>query len=99
MKKLGIDEIINNATAPIAEVIGRFVFFKISVADAELPLVVVWLVAGAVFFTFYTGFIGIRGFKHALQLVRGDYTDPNSKGEVSHLQALATAVMLEGHIE
>ena len=92
MKALEIDETINNATAPIAEVIGQFVFFKISVADAELPLVVLWLVAGAVFFTFYTGFIGIRGFKHAIQLVRGDYTDPNSKGEVSHLQALATAV-------
>ena len=88
----GIDETINNATAPVAVAIGKIVFFKVPVFGAELPLVVLWLVVGAVVFTFYTGFINIRGFKHAIQLVRGDYADPNSQGEVSHFQALATAV-------
>ncbi len=88
----GIDESINNATAPIAEFIGKVVFFKIPVFGAQLPLVVLWLVVGAVFFTFYMRFINIRGFKHAIQLVRGDYSDPKSHGEVSHFQALATAV-------
>ena len=42
------------------------------------------LVAGAVFFTFYMGFVNLRGFKHAIQLVRGDYADPDSAAEVSH---------------
>ena len=88
----GIDESINNFTAPIAKVIGDIVFFKISVAGAGLPVVVLWLVAGAVFFTFYMGFVNLRGFSHAIRLVRGDYADPNSAGEVSHFQALATAV-------
>lgn len=88
----GIDETINAATAPIAEVIKQIVFFKIPIFGADLPLVVLWLVAGAIFFTFYMGFINIRGFKHAIQLVRGDYSDPKSRGEVSHFQALATAV-------
>ena len=88
----GIDETINSATAPIAEAIVQFVFFKIPVVGADLPIVVLWLVVGAVFFTFYTGFINFRGFKHAIQLTRGDYSDPNSQGEVSHFQALATAV-------
>ncbi|EAP76029.1 Na(+)-linked D-alanine glycine permease [Roseovarius nubinhibens ISM] len=88
----GIDDAINNFTAPIATVIGQIVFFKITIAGAELPLVVLWLVAGAVFFTFYMGFVNIRGFGHAIRLVRGDYADPDSAGEVSHFQALATAV-------
>ena len=88
----GIDEAINNATAPIAELIGKIVFFKIPIGDANLPVVVLWLVVGAVFFTIYMGFINLRGFKHAIELVRGDYSDPNSHGEVSHFQALATAV-------
>jgi len=88
----GIDDAINSATAPIASLIGQIVFFKISVFGAQLPVVVLWLVVGAVFFTFYMGFINLRGFKHAIQLVRGDYADPNSHGEVSHFQALATAV-------
>jgi AGCS family alanine or glycine:cation symporter len=88
----GIDDAINSATAPIATLIGQIVFFKIPVFGAQLPVVVLWLVIGAVFFTFYMGFINLRGFKHAIELVRGDYADPNSHGEVSHFQALATAV-------
>ena len=48
--------------------------------------------AAATFFTFYFGFINIRGFPHALRLLRGDYADPEHHGEVSHFQALATAV-------
>ena len=59
---------------------------------ADVPIVVVWLVFGAVYFTFSMGFINIRGFKHAIGLVKGDYDDPNDKGEVSHFQALTTAL-------
>lgn len=88
----GIDETINQATAPIASLIGQIVFFKIPVFGAQLPLVVLWLVIGAVFFTVYMGFINLRGFKHAIELVRGDYANPKDAGEVSHFQALATAV-------
>ena len=57
-----------------------------------MPFVVAWLVIGAIFFTFRMGFINIKGFKHALELVRGDYANPKDAGEVSHFQALATAV-------
>ena len=88
----GIDETINGITAPIAIWVGSVVFFKILVFGAQLPLVVLWLIAGAIFFTFYIRFINLRGFRHAIELVRGDYADPKSAGEVSHFQALATAV-------
>lgn len=88
----GIDAVINDATAPIASAIGAIVFFKIPVFGAQLPLVVLWLVIGAVFFTFRMGFVNVWGFKHAIELVRGDYANPNDSGEVSHFQALATAV-------
>ena len=90
----GVDTVINSITEPLADVIKQIVFVKIPVFGAELPIVVLWLVVGAVFFTFYMGFINVRGFKHAIQLVRGDFTDPNASGhgEVSHFQALATAV-------
>ncbi|MFK7762664.1 MAG: alanine/glycine:cation symporter family protein [Roseobacter sp.] len=87
-----IDETINALTAPIASALGGFVFFKIPFFGAELPLVVLWLVIGAIFFTFYMGFVNVSGFKHAIHLVRGDYADKDSPGEVSHFQALATAV-------
>ncbi len=62
--------------------------------NKPIPLVVIWLVCGAVFFTTKMKFINIRGFKHALELVQGKFSDPNAKedGEVSHFQALATAL-------
>ncbi len=58
----------------------------------SMPLVVVWLILGAIFFTFRMGFINLRGFKHAIQLARGKFDNPEDKGEVSHFQALATAL-------
>ena len=37
-------------------------------------------------------FIQFRAFPHSISLVKGDYSDPNDAGEVSHFQALATAL-------
>lgn len=58
----------------------------------NIPIVVVWLVIGAVFFTIRMKFINLRGFKHAIQLVSGKFSNPDDAGEVSHFQALATAL-------
>ncbi len=81
--------------APVASV----AFYKIPIYDFSkgewrpaIPFVVLWLIAGATFFTFRMGFINIRAFGHALRVVKGDYDDPNDKGEVSHFQALSSAL-------
>ena len=58
----------------------------------KLPFMVIWLILGAIFFTFRFRFINFRGIRHSLQLVRGKYDDPTAVGEVTHFQALATAV-------
>jgi alanine or glycine:cation symporter, AGCS family len=58
----------------------------------DIPFIVIWLVLGATFFTIRMGFINIRGFKHAIDLAKGKYDDPNAPGQVTHFQALATAV-------
>jgi AGCS family alanine or glycine:cation symporter len=55
-------------------------------------LVVVLLIGAAVWFTFYFGFINVRGFKHALDITRGKYAKPEDKGEVSQFQALTAAL-------
>jgi len=89
---MGIDETINQAFAPIAKAFSNIVFFSVSVGGTDLQLIVLWLIVGAVFFTFYLRFINLRGFLHALRLVRGDYSNSNDPGEVSHFQALATAI-------
>lgn len=57
-----------------------------------IPFVVVWLVFGGLFFTFRMKFINVRGVKHAFQLVRGKYDHEDDPGEVTHFQALTTAL-------
>ncbi len=63
-------------------------FFPIytSSSGTEIPLVVAWLVVGAIFFTIRMGFINFRGFKHAIDVVRGKYDNPDAEGEVSHFK-------------
>ncbi len=58
----------------------------------QIPMIVFWLILGAVFFTIYLGFINIKGFKHALDVVRGKFDNPKDAGEVTHFQALTTAL-------
>jgi len=60
--------------------------------EKGIPFIVVWLVIGAVFFTIRMGFINIRGFRHSIDLAKGKYDDPDAPGQVTHFQALATAV-------
>ncbi len=58
----------------------------------EMPVVVLWLAFGAIFFTLRMKFVNVRLFGHAIDLVRGKYDDPDSEGEVSHFQALSAAL-------
>lgn len=60
--------------------------------ESHIPLVVLWLLFGAILFTIMMRFVNVRGFKHAIDLVRGRFDKPGEKGEVSHFQALTTAL-------
>lgn len=66
--------------------------YRVSHRNIEIPFVLIWLIAGALFFTLFFKFVNIRGFKHALDVVRGRYDDPDDSGEVSHFQALTAAL-------
>lgn len=114
----GIDERIDEWFTPIAEAWEGFVFTTIPVGGLDVPIVVILLVGGAGFFTVYFGFVNVRKFPLAINVVRGKYdhieegSDPvtteslnvvdgdipetirkeGQEGEVSHFQALATAV-------
>lgn len=65
---------------------------KGQIQTSPIPFIVVWLICGAIFFTIFMRFINIRGFKHAIGLIRGKYDNPDDPGEVSHFQALTTAL-------
>jgi alanine or glycine:cation symporter, AGCS family len=58
----------------------------------RLPFVVLCLLGVAAFTTVRMFFINIRGFWHAIRLTMGAYDDPDHPGEVSHFQALSSAL-------
>jgi len=56
------------------------------------PLIVLTLLIGSITFTLYFRFINIRAFKHSIEVIKGKYDNPNDKGQISHFQALTSAL-------
>lgn len=81
-----VNEAFANLTGPFVSLIFA------PLPGTAFPWIVLWLVVAASIFTFYFGFVQFRFFGHAVSLVKGDYSNPNDAGEVSHFQALATAL-------
>lgn len=50
------------------------------------------VIGGGLFLAFYSKFLPYRHFRHAIGITAGKYDDPDDPGEVSHLQALSSAV-------
>jgi alanine or glycine:cation symporter, AGCS family len=73
--------IVDNILAPI-------LFFDV----AGVPLIIVVLVSGGVFFSTRYRYINVRLFRHAVDVVRGRYDDPDDPGEISHFKALTSAL-------
>ncbi|MEX1035869.1 MAG: alanine/glycine:cation symporter family protein [Sneathiella sp.] len=85
-----LDQKVNEAFAAATGPFVSLIFAPIY--GTSFPWIVMWLVIAASIFTIYFGFVQFRFFGHAISLVKGDYSDPNDAGEVSHFQALATAL-------
>lgn len=87
-----LDQRVEALVGPLSNKLSATIFYTVPLFGQEFPLIVLWLALAAVFFTFYMGFINLRGFGLAVQHVRGRFHDPLARGEISHFQAVATAV-------
>jgi AGCS family alanine or glycine:cation symporter len=87
-----VDERINAWLAPVADWFGKVIFFSVPVGGAQLPLIMVWLIMGGIVCTLAFRFINLRGFRHSIRVIRGDYSSRDHPGEASPFQALSTAV-------
>jgi AGCS family alanine or glycine:cation symporter len=78
----------------VVDSIETVIFFDVAFWDPDvtLPLVVLWLIFGATFFTLRFQFVNFRAFRHAIDCTRGRYTNPEASGEISHFQALSAAL-------
>ena len=86
------EDAIDSVFEPIAEFLVKWVFFDVTVFGATFPLIVGWLVLAGVVFTVYLAGIQFRGFGHGIQLARGKFSRNDDPGEVTHFQALSSAV-------
>ncbi|MDC0573646.1 alanine:cation symporter family protein [Luminiphilus sp.] len=86
------DQWVEAHLGPVAEILSSVVFYAITVAGTEVPLIVIWTSLAALFFTFYLRFINVRALGLAIRHARGDFSDPNAPGEISHFKAVSTAV-------
>jgi Na+/alanine symporter len=90
---LGGQDTIDKGFGYLVDAMGTLLLYNVPIPYVEeLPFIVIVLFGGAVFFTFRFGFINIRAFKHAIDVTIGKYDNPDDPGEVSHFQALSSAL-------
>nr|MCH9638472.1 alanine:cation symporter family protein [Betaproteobacteria bacterium] len=87
-----IDRIIDTAFEPISNAVASVIFYSVPLLGLEFKLVLIWLVLAALFFTVYLGFINIRCFKHAIDVLRGKFDNQHADGEINRFQALMTSL-------
>ena len=87
-----VENAINAVFDPVADGLSAFVFAEITVFGVAFPWIVGWLVLAASVFTVYFGFVQFRRFRLATRIARGQYTRDDEPGEITHFQALSSAV-------
>jgi AGCS family alanine or glycine:cation symporter len=63
-----------------------------TIGEERLPFVVIALIGTGLYLTFNLGFVQLRRLGHGFAVTSGKYDDPNEPGDVSHFQALTTAL-------
>jgi len=96
-ERRSLTEVFDQTLAPINSAIARVLFFDLAFGAFEahgvtMPFLVVFLAAGAIFFTLWHGFINIRGFRHAFDVVRGKYSSAGDEGDIPPFRALTSAL-------
>ena len=93
------DSLINGTFSKLADISESFIFYSLDLGLAnaagdpiKVPLILLWLAAASVFFTFYFGFINIRYFKHSVAVAFNRHPEPDADGQISSFQALATSL-------
>ena len=89
----GVQESVNSFFGEVVAKVGGFLFWPpLAGIGFELPLVLFVMLFGGLYFTGFLGFVNVRLFGHGIEVVKGKYDDPNDDGEISHFQALTSAL-------
>ena len=75
-----IPDIIEEKFKPVSDTWYNFVFYSFKIAGVSVPLIVIILTLGALFFTIYFGLPQFKFFKTAIKVVAGKYDDIDHHG-------------------
>ena len=91
---VGFDAVVDGFFRDYLGWFASLIFTTVPVGGTRFPLIAGWLLLAALVFTLYFGFVQFRHFRLATDILRGKYSDPKKKevGEISHFQALSTAL-------
>lgn len=87
-----VENAISDAFEPVATAVGNVIFYSPEIGGRPIPLIVFWLVIAAAVFTVYFRGVQFTSLGTAMDLVRGKYSRMSDPGEVTHFQALSSAV-------
>ena len=85
----GLDERINESFEPIENAVSSVVFYSITIAGVSMPLVIIFLLGSALFFTIYFNFVNIRNFMTSIRVVKGDYDEIDSHAAIETAEGTA----------
>ena len=89
-----VQDKINNSFESIVENLSGILFYGVplGVGNHTAPFILLVLIFGGIFFTLRFGFINVRLFRHSIDVIRGKYDRPEDEGEITHFQALTSAL-------
>lgn len=87
-----IQAAIANLDAAFGSIVSAMAGVLFAGLGTKIPLIIWVLVLGGIYYSFYFGWLSLRGFRHSIDVIRGRYDDPNDPGEISHFQALTSAL-------
>ncbi len=84
---------VNHQFETIVGHLSAVLFYKVPVGyGVKFPVVLLVLIFGGIFFTLRFRLVNVRMFRHSLQVIRGRFDSSEDQGEVSHFQALTSAL-------
>ena len=92
VQAMNIDAFMDKHIAPVSDFVADIIFFPVSIAGNNVPIIIFWILIAGIFFTIYFKGIAVWGFKHAINVVAKPANKGGGCGEVSSFQALATAL-------
>ena len=90
---MNIDALLDKHVAPISNFVSDIIFFPVTIGGTSIPLVILWILFGGVFFALYLRGIAIWGLPESFRILKTPaQKNTDGGGEVSPLQSLMTAL-------